>query len=145
MDTQISTKMMIHKPVEDVFEAIVDPQKMSNYWFSSGTDRVEQGKTITWRYAEYDAEGAIQVLEVDKNKKIVFSWGEMGEETIVTMTFEEIDPTSCGIEVIESGFKLDDPEIVNKQIGQKGGWVYMLTCLKGYLENGVNNLRASLM
>ena len=49
------------------------------------------------------------------------------------------------IEVNESGLKEDDPEIVNKMIGQKEGWVYMLTCLKGYLENGINNLRASLI
>ena len=26
--------------------------------------------------------------------------------------------------------------------GPKEGWVYTLTCLKGYLENGASNLRA---
>jgi uncharacterized protein YndB with AHSA1/START domain len=145
METQIVTKFKILKPARDVFEAIVDPEKMSNYWFSSGTDRVEQGKTITWRYDEYNAVGIIQVLEVVENQKIVFSWGEKDEETLVTITIEDLDQTSASIEVIESGFKEDDPEIVNKLVGQKGGWVYMLTCLKGYLENGENNLRASLM
>jgi uncharacterized protein YndB with AHSA1/START domain len=145
METQIVTKFKILKPARDVFEAIVDPEKMSNYWFSSGTDRVEQGKTITWRYDEYNAEGIIQVLEVVENQKIVFSWGEKDEETLVTITIEDLDQTSASIEVIESGFKEDDPEIVKKLVGQKGGWVYMLTCLKGYLENGENNLRASLM
>jgi len=43
-----------------------------------------------------------------------------------------------------SEWKEDDPEIVNKMLGQKEGWVYMLTCLKAYLENGVITLRASL-
>ena len=62
MDTQITTKLKILKPANEVFEAIVDPEKMSNYWFSSGTGRVEQGKTITWRYDEYNAEGVINVL-----------------------------------------------------------------------------------
>jgi uncharacterized protein YndB with AHSA1/START domain len=145
MDTQVITKFKINKPANEVFEAIVDPEKMSNYWFSSGTGRVEQGKTITWRYDEYNAEGKINVLEVEENKKIVFSWGEYGQETLVTITLTELDHTSTMIEVNESGFKVDDPEIVNKMIGQKAGWVYMLTCLKGYLENGVNNLRASLI
>jgi uncharacterized protein YndB with AHSA1/START domain len=145
MDTQVTTKFKILKPANEVFEAIVDPEKMSNYWFSSGTGRVEQGKTITWRYDEYNAEVTINVLEVEENKKIVYSWGGNGQETVVTITLKELDHTSTIIEVNESGLKEDDPEIVNKMIGQKEGWVYMLTCLKGYLENGVHNLRASLI
>ncbi|GIP30518.1 hypothetical protein J23TS9_56480 [Paenibacillus sp. J23TS9] len=145
MDTQVTTKFKILKPADEVFEAIADPEKMSNYWFSSGTGRVEQGKTITWRYDEYNAEVVIHVLEVEGNQKIRFSWGGVGEETVVTITLHELDDTSTMIEVNESGLKEDDPEIVNKMIGQKEGWVYVLTCLKGYLENGVNNLRASLI
>ncbi|MFI8492235.1 SRPBCC family protein [Peribacillus butanolivorans] len=145
MDTQVTTKFKILKPVNEVFEAIVDPEKMSNYWFSSGTVRVEPGKTITWRYDEYNAEGVINVLEVEEDKKIVFSWGGYGQETVVTITLKELDNTSTIIEVNELGFKEDDPEIINKMIGQKEGWVYMLTCLKGYLENGISNLRASLI
>ena len=145
MDTQITTKFKILKPAKDVFEAIVDPEKMSNYWFSSGTGRIETGKTITWKYDEYNAEVLINVLGIKGDKEIVFSWGGNGQETVVTITLKELDGNSTIIEINEAGFKEDDPEIVNKMIGQKEGWVYMLTCLKGYLENGVNNLRASLV
>ncbi|WP_459501088.1 SRPBCC family protein [Bacillus sp. C1] len=145
MDTQVITKFKIIKPANEVFEAIVDPEKMSNYWFSSGTGRMEQGKTITWRYDEYNAEVVIHVLEIEENKKIVFSWGGYDEETVVTVTLNELNHTSTMIEVNESGLKEDDPGIVTKMMGQKEGWVYVLTCLKGYLENGINNLRASLI
>jgi uncharacterized protein YndB with AHSA1/START domain len=146
MDTQVTTKFKILKPVNEVFEAIVDPVKIGNFWFSSSSERWEQGKTVTLRYDEYNAEGVINVLEVEKDKKIVFSWGgEHDEETVVTITLKELDNTSTIIEVNESGLKEDDPEIVNKMLGQKEGWVYTLTCLKGYLENGINNLRASLI
>ncbi|QED49400.1 SRPBCC family protein [Cytobacillus dafuensis] len=145
MDTQVITKLKILKPANEVFEAIVDPEKMANYWFSSGTARVEQGKKIIWRYDEYNAEVVINVLEVEKNRKIVFSWGKEGQETVVTIELKDLDHTSTIIEVNESGLKEDDPEIVSKMIGQKEGWVYMLTCLKGYLENGINILRASLI
>ncbi|QUW22906.1 SRPBCC family protein [Sporosarcina sp. Marseille-Q4063] len=145
MNTQITTKMKILKPANEIFEAIVDPEKMANYWFSSGTGRVEQGKTITWRYDEYNAEGIIYVSEVVENEKIVFSWGGEGQETVVIITLEKLDKSTTIIKVIESGLQENDPDIVNKMLGQKEGWVYMLTCLKGYLENGVNNLRASLV
>ncbi|MDQ0271700.1 SRPBCC family protein [Cytobacillus purgationiresistens] len=146
MDTQVITKFKINKPAEEVFEAIVDPREIGNYWFSSSSERWEQGKTITLKYVEYGAEGVIKVLEIKGNKKIVFSWGgEDAEETVVTITLKELDNTSTIIEVNESGLKEDDPEIVNKMIGQKEGWVYMLSCLKSYLENGVSDLRASLV
>ncbi|WOV87048.1 SRPBCC family protein [Sporosarcina oncorhynchi] len=140
MNTDITTKMKIHKPASEVFEAIVDPEKMTGYWFSSGTDRVEQGKTITWKYEEYGAKGDIHVVEVQDNEKIVFTWGE----TTVTMTFRNEDGSTL-MQVTESGMKTDDPDLVAKMLGQKEGWVYMLTCLKGYVENGITTLRASLV
>ncbi len=146
MDTQITTKMQIRKPASEVFEAIIDPEKIGNYWFSSSSERWEQGKEITLRYDEYEVEGIIHVLEIQESKKIVFSWGEeSGEETIVTITLKELDSASTVIEVIESGLSLNDPEIVSRMLGQKEGWVFTLTCLKAYLEHGVNDLRASLV
>lgn len=146
MNTQVTTKMKINKPSGEVFEAIVDPEKIGGFWFSSSSERWEQGKTVTLRYDEYNAEGDINVLEVEENKRIVFSWGaEHDQGTIVTITLTDLDDKSTMIEVIESGLKEDDPEVVNKMMGQKEGWVYTLTCLKGYLENDINTLRASLI
>jgi uncharacterized protein YndB with AHSA1/START domain len=142
---QVKTKFKIKKPTRDVFEALVDPNKMANYWFSSGSARVEQGKIITWRYDEYNAEVAIKVLEVEDNQKIVFSWGPEQEGTVVTMTITESDRSSTIIEVTESGFKEDDPNLLERMVDQKGGWVYMLVGLKAYLENDVNTLRAALI
>ena len=145
MDTQITTKFKIGKPTNEVFEAIVTPEKIGNFWFSSSSERWEQGRTLTLRYNEYDAEVVIHVLEVEENRKIEYSWGGNAQETVVTITLKELDNTSSIIEVNESGLKEDDPEIIKKMIGQKEGWVYTLTCLKGYLESGVTNLRASLI
>ncbi|RHW43322.1 hypothetical protein D1B31_01235 [Neobacillus notoginsengisoli] len=145
MDTQITSKMKINKPVSEVYEAIANPEKMANYWFSSGTARIEQGRTITWKYAEYNAEGDIYVLEADGNSKIVFSWGAKGEETTVTILLEQMDDTATVINISESGFKKDDPDLFQKMLGQKEGWVYVLSCLKAYLENGIHTLRASLV
>ncbi|WP_251555130.1 SRPBCC family protein [Neobacillus muris] len=142
MRTQITTKLKILKSAHEVFEAIVDPEKIGNYWFSSSSERWAQGKQITLRYDEYQAEGDIKVIEIIGNERIVFSWGE---ETIVAITLMESDNGSTIIEVKESGFKEEDPELADKLIGQKEGWVYMLSCLKAYLENGVTTLRASLL
>ncbi|GIM45322.1 ATPase [Collibacillus ludicampi] len=144
MNFEVKTKIKILKPVSDVFEAIVDPAKMSNYWFSSGSGRLEQGKTVTLRYDEYDAKLDIKVIEYEVNKKIVYLWSASGEETVVTITLKELDTTGTIIEVNEKGWKKDDDSLISKLLGQKEGWVYVLTCLKAYLEFGVN-LRGALV
>ncbi|MEI4828229.1 SRPBCC family protein [Bacillus sp. FJAT-53711] len=135
------TKMKILKPTNEVFEAFVDPSKIRDFWFSSSSERWEQGKTVTLRYDEYDAQVDIEIMKVEINKKIVYQWAE---GHIVTITLKELDNSSTIIEVNEEGFRENDNELINQLIDNKEGWVYMLTCLKGYLEYGVN-LRAALV
>lgn len=134
------TKMKINKPAHDVFEAFVDPEKIGNFWFSSSSERWEQGKTITLRYDEYEAVGDIVVKEIEPNKKIVFNWGHT-----VKITLEELDNTSTIVEVKEEDFDENDDQFVERIIDNKEGWVYTLSCLKAYLEYGVTDLRAALV
>jgi uncharacterized protein YndB with AHSA1/START domain len=136
------TKMKILKPANELFEAFVDPSKIGNFWFSSSSKRWEQGKTITLRYDEYDAEGDIKVIEIVVNKKIVFEWGE---GHLVTITLSESNNASTIIEVNEEGFNENNDQLISILLDNKEGWVYALTCLKGYLEFGITKLRAGLV
>ena len=134
------TKMKILKPAHDVFEAFVDPGKIGNFWFSSSSERWEQGKTITLRYDEFNAEGQIQIVEIEKDKKIVFNWGNT-----VTISLKETEPSTTVVEVIEDGFDENDLQLIEKLLDNKEGWVFMLTNLKAYLENGIRTLRTGLV
>ena len=139
------TKFELLKPASEVFEAFVDPTKIGNFWFSSSSERWEQGKTVTLKYDEYDAQVDIEVMEIEINKKIVFQWGPDGEKHIVTILLKELDNLTMHIEISEEGFKENDDDLLNQLIDNKEGWVYMLTCLKGYLEFGVTKLRAGIV
>lgn len=138
------TKMKIGKPVSEVFEAFVDPTKIGNFWFTSSSERWEQGKTITLSYDEYDARGDIKIMEIKENQKIVFQWGSDGEGHEVTITITESGISESIVEVTEEGFNENEQDWIRQLVDNKEGWVYMLTCLKGYLEYGVQ-LRASLI
>ncbi|MNK29909.1 hypothetical protein D3C87_483130 [compost metagenome] len=138
------TKMKISKSAQEVFEAFVDPSKIGNFWFTSSSGRWEQGRTITLRYDEYDAQGDIVVKEIELNRRIVFEWGANGEGHVVTITLSPTDHDECIIEIIEEGFDVNNRDVIPQMLDNKEGWVYMLTCLKGYLEYGVN-LRAALV
>lgn len=43
---EIKAAIQIQKPLHEVFEAIVDPEKMSNYFISKASGRMEEGKQI---------------------------------------------------------------------------------------------------
>jgi uncharacterized protein YndB with AHSA1/START domain len=139
------TKFKILKPAKEVFEAFVDPSKIGNFWFSSSSERWEQGKTVTLRYDEYNAQVDIQVIEVELNMKIVFKWGPADERHVVTITLNEVDHSNTIIEVNEEGFNENDDQLLHKMLDNKEGWVYMLSCLKGYVEFGVTKLRAGIV
>jgi uncharacterized protein YndB with AHSA1/START domain len=138
------TKFKILKPANEVFEAFVDPAQIKNFWFSSEA-RWEQGKSVKLRYEEYNAEVDIDVIEVEPNQKIMFQWGTDGEGNVVTISLTEIDSSSTIIEITEEGFKEDDDELMTHLLDNKEGWVFMLTCLKGYLEFGINELRGAMV
>lgn len=139
------TKFTILKPASEVFEAFVDPSKIGNFWFSSSSERWEQGKTITLKYDLYNAEGEITVVEIKENEKIVFKWGPVEEEHTVTISLTELDSASTIIEVIEEGFNENHDGFISNLVDNKEGWVFMLTCLKAYLEFGVNGLRGGVV
>jgi len=143
--TEVTVKLQINKPVASVFEALIDREKIGNYWFTSSSENWTQGQTIILKYEEYKAEVSIRLIEMVDKEKIVFSWGEEQEDTIVSIELREQEDSNTIIEVRESGFRKEDPQLIEKLLGQKEGWVYTLTCLKGYLEHGINDLRASLV
>jgi uncharacterized protein YndB with AHSA1/START domain len=139
------TKIKIVKPAHEIFESFVDPAKIGNYWFKSSSERWAQGKTITLFYEVYNVEVIIKVEEMIENEKIVFKWGPREEERVVTITLQELEDKSTIVEVNEEGFNENDEQLISKLVDNKEGWVYMLTCLKGYLEFGITHLRASLV
>ncbi len=139
------TKFRIAKPARDVFEAFADPAKIGNFWFSSSSARWETGKTVALEYDLYGAVLDIRLAEVEPNERIVFLWGEGEDEHTVSIVFRETaDRSATIVEVTEEGFREDDPDLIAKLIDNKEGWVFMLTCLKAYLEFGVKDLRGAL-
>jgi len=138
------TKIRIEKSAKEVFEAFVDPEKIGNFWFSTSSERWEKGKTITLEYKEYNAVGDIKIIDIEVNKKIAFEWGSNGEGHIVTILLIE-EGASTIVEITEEGFNEAADDFLEQIIDNKEGWVFMLTCLKGYLEFGVNKIRGGLV
>lgn len=48
METHLMTKLKIQKPAKELFEAIVDPVKIGNFWFSSSSERWKKARKLLW-------------------------------------------------------------------------------------------------
>src|ERR1700687_2478834 len=87
---QVKTQLAIAKPPCDVFEAIVNPEKMSNYFISSGSGRMESKKMVHWNFdvgAGLDA----TVLRVEPDRFVSFLWTASGVEALVGIELTPID------------------------------------------------------
>ncbi len=134
---EIKTAIQILKSVNEVFEAIVNPSKMSNYFISKSTGRMEEGRQLKWQFPEFEMEFPIRVGKIEKAKYISFYWDLDGIELLVEITLTSIDNTSTIVTITEKGRKNDEAGIKWLK-GNTEGWANFLACLKAYLEYGIN-------
>ena len=134
---EIKVAIQILKPAHEVFEAIVDPKKMSRYFISESSGRMEEGKEIRWRFPEFDAEFTIRVGKMEKNKYISYHWDVDGKDLLVEMTLTPRDGDATVVTVTEKSMDNDEAGI-KWLMGNTEGWANFLACLKAYLEYGIN-------
>ena len=134
---EIKTAIQILKPVNEVFEAIVDPNKMSNYFISKSSGRLETGKQIMWQFPEFDIEFPIRVGKIIKNEYISYYWDVEGTELLVEMTLTARAVSSTLVTITEKS-RANDEAGIKWLKGNTEGWANFLACLKAYLEYGIN-------
>ena len=142
MEFKFQVQLKIRKPIAEVFDAVVDPKKLSGYFVGQASGPLVAGATVQWKFPELDKPFPVVVREVVKDEKVVFEWesAEGGYNTRVEMAFKPMDGGATMVQVAESGWK-QTPEGQKASYGNAGGWMHMLACLKAYLEYGIN-LRA---
>eukprot|EP00762_Andalucia_godoyi_P004001 ANDGO_05742.mRNA.1 hypothetical protein len=127
----------VRKPATEVFEAVADPQKLSSYFVSTASGRIEPGAELTWSFAEFGVTFKVVVIEVVPNERIVIEWPASGTNNKFAMTFRALNEGNTFVEVIETGWD-DAPANLEQSYGQTKGWMHMLCSLKAYLEYGIN-------
>jgi len=134
---EVKAAIQISKPVNEVFEAIVDPAKMSNYFISKGSGRMEEGKKIIWKFPEFEMEAPIRTGKIEKNKYISFYWEIDGIELLTEMTLTPKGNNSTLVSITEKSRENDEAGI-RWLVGNTEGWANFLACLKAWLEYGIN-------
>jgi uncharacterized protein YndB with AHSA1/START domain len=134
---EIKAALQILKPANEVYEAIIDPSKMSGYFISKGSGILKAGEKILWQFPEFDMEFPIKVDKIEKDKYVSFFWEVDGTELLVEI---KLTPRAIGstlVNITEKSRKNDESGIKWLQSNTEG-WANFLACLKAYLEYGIN-------
>lgn len=134
----IKAALQISKSREEVFEAIVDPEKMSNYFISESSGPLEEGKTVQWKFPEFDMKFPVTGKKIIKPELIEFEWeGSPNNMLSVEIKLEKISKDKTLVRITEG--KMENNEEGIQWFGRNsGGWANFLACMKAYMEYGIN-------
>ncbi len=128
----VKTGMLIRRPVQEVFDAFVDPSITTKFWFTKSSGKLEAGKRIRWEWEMYGASADIDVKVLEANKRIVIEW-----PATVEWMFTPHGDDAAYVQITNSGFEGGADERVGEAIDCMGGFTMMLCALKALLEHDV--------
>ena len=140
MDLKFQIQTKIQRPIDEVFDAVYDPKKLSAYFTTAGSSGpLKEGTTVLWKFADYPKEIPVAVKKVVRNDLIVFEWAAMDREynTRVEMRFEPLPSNGTLVKISESGWK-ENQQDLSSSYSNCQGWMQMSCCLKAYAEYDIN-------
>ncbi|MDM1061453.1 SRPBCC domain-containing protein [Empedobacter falsenii] len=129
--------IQIQKSKNEVFDAIVNPNKMIQYFIASSTGAIETGKIVEWKFPEFDDIFPVMGGDLKQDEYISFDWSGGVDDMLVEIFLEKGENDSTIVKVIEHEMN-DDEAGIKQLMGQTEGWANFLACLKAYLEYGIN-------
>lgn len=130
------TAMLIRKPVSEVFDAFINPEITTKFWFTQSSGKLEEGKTIDWIWEMFDHTASVHVISIIPNKKIKIQWGS-DEDAIAEWIFKSIGANNTFITITNTGLKGTIDEIMAQIRDATGGFTWVLAGAKAYLEHGL--------
>jgi uncharacterized protein YndB with AHSA1/START domain len=132
------TGMLIRRPAADVFEAFVDPDITTKFWFTRGSGRLDAGKQVRWDWEMYEISIPVTVKDIEPTKHIIIEWPGYSGPTTVEWTFEGRGDGTTFVSITESGFISDGDELVKQVADSTQGFTLVLAGLKALLEHNVS-------
>lgn len=131
----------ISRPAREVFDAVINPGKLSAYFTTVGgaSAPLVTGATVVWW-----GEVPVEVDEVVADSRIVLRWdgpksadGVVLYKTHIEMNFQALENDATLVTIAETGWR-EDAQGQRASYINCEGWSQMLCCLKAFLEHGIN-------
>jgi len=133
----------ISRPIEEVYEAVVDPAQLSKYFTTGGArGRLEPGQEVTWDFADFPGRFPVEVVEAAPPRRVVIRWGGRNTaspdgHTTTTFEFEPADDSRTLLTITESAWQ-PTADGAKSAFGNCMGWTGMLAAFKVWIEHGIN-------
>jgi uncharacterized protein YndB with AHSA1/START domain len=132
---KVEVQMLIRKPVEVVFNAFINPEITTHFWFTKSSGRLEKGRKVIWEWEMYQVSAEVEVMEIIPHKLISVQWDE--PTTTVDFEFTEMSEGSTYVVIQNYGFHQTGKELIEAIKNNTGGFTTVLDGLKAYLEHGI--------
>lgn len=139
-DNEIVAKieLLIRRPVAEVFDAFVNPDAITKFWFNRTSGTLVEDTSVTWYWDLYEASTEVRVLALEQNRRIYIEWDvNTDNPSRVEWTFEDRGDDGTYVSVVNSGFDSEADDVVERVVDSTGGFALVLAAAKAYLEHGV--------
>ena len=120
---RFSVSVRVPRPVEEVFDHIVEPGLLASYFVSEASGPLVVGADVKWSWPEGQTE-VVHVDAVETNRLVTFHRAG----TRVTIALE----SGTKVTITEEGGELESA------FEHCAGWQHMLMCLKARMEFGID-------
>ncbi len=131
----VEAQMLVRKPISEVFEALVNPEMTTRFWFTKSSGRLELGKKVRWDWEMFGVGDVLTVKEFEENSRILMEWDH--DPTVVEWRFEARGTGATLVKVANWGFPGACDEVLPQAVDSKGGYTMVLAGLKAWLEHGI--------
>jgi uncharacterized protein YndB with AHSA1/START domain len=130
-DIVARARMLIRSPIQDVFDAFTDPQRIRDFWLKSSSGPLTRGAHVEWEFMLPGAREVVDVMEFVQNDRIKFRWSN---GSVVDLTFDQHADGTTRVSVVVSGFSGADSAA--QAVNATEGFAIVLCDLKTLLETG---------
>lgn len=133
MPSQLAqTDMLIRSPRETVYDAFVDPDVLTRFfWLRRTSGPLALDVTVEWEFMAEGSTETVVTTELASPTRIGFSWSDGIDVTIRIDTFE----TTMTRVFVEAG-PFDGDDAASDAVAATAGFTIVLCDLKTFLENG---------
>lgn len=145
MARNYTVRTKILRPIEEVFDAVMSSNKLCQYFVAQASDDLREGAEVRWRWKHYEFELPVAVGKVVVNELIQLTldskaWKKTVDESYpvkVIFEFEVLEDGNTMLSISEEGWKTDADGLKSSH-DNCGGWMHMATCLKAWIEHGID-------
>jgi uncharacterized protein YndB with AHSA1/START domain len=129
--TTARAEMLIRKPVQDVFDAFVNPATLEQFWLTNASGPLAPGARVDWEFMVPGARETVTVTLFIANEELVYTWSD---ELVVRILFKPHTWEGTKVSVTVTGFSGRD--IQAQAAATTEGFAIVLCDLKCLLETG---------